>query len=135
MAVMLSIGALHFYWGVGGRWPGHDDASLISIVAGAQSGRMYGFAACAAVAIALSAAAAIVAARHSAIMTTSFGWIVTAGYVVLILVFALRGLAAYVTPIFEYARGAPFFELNRLYYAPLCLAIAAGLCVNFPGRA
>jgi hypothetical protein len=54
--------------------------------------------------------------------------------VVLIAVFALRGLAPYVTPVFEYARGTPFFELNRLYYAPLCLVIAAGLAINFPGR-
>jgi hypothetical protein len=131
---MLSIGALHFYWGVGGRWPGHDDASLVSIVAGAKSGRMYGFAACAAVTFALASAAAVVAARHSPIMSGGFGWIITAGYVVLILVFALRGLAPYFTPIFEYARGTPFFELNRLYYAPLCLAIAAGLAINFPGR-
>lgn len=95
---------------------------------------MYGFVACAAVALALTAAAAVVAARHSPIMNTGFGWIVTAGYVVLILVFALRGLAPYVTPVYEYARGTPFFDLNRLYYAPLCLCIAAGLALNFPDR-
>jgi hypothetical protein len=134
IAVLLAIGALHFYWGVGGRWPGHDDASLVSIVAGAKSGRMYGFAACAAVAFAFALAAAIVAARHSSIMSGGFGWIITAGYVVLILVFALRGLAPYFTPIFEYARGTPFFDLNRLYFAPLCLIIAAGLALNVPGR-
>lgn len=132
IAVMLSIGALHLYWGVGGRWPGHDDASLVSIVAGAKNGRMYGFAACAAVALALASAASVVGARHSAIMSGGFGWVVTAGYLVLIAVFALRGLAPYLTPLFEYARGTPFFELNRLYYAPLCLAIAAGLALNFP---
>ena len=131
---MLSIGALHLYWGVGGRCPGHDDASLVSIVAGAKSGRMYGFAACAAVALALASAAAVVGARHSAIMSSGFAWVIAAGYVVLIAVFALRGLAPYVTPVFEYARGTPFFELNRLYYAPLCLSIAAGLAINFPGR-
>lgn len=134
IAVMLAIGALHFYWGIGGRWPGHDDTSLVSIVAGAKGGRMYGFAACAAVAFALASAAAIVAARHSAIMGSGFAWIVTAGYVAMIAVFALRGLAPYFTPAFEYARGTPFFDLNRLYYAPLCLLIASGLIVDFPTR-
>lgn len=134
IAVFLTIGAFHLYWGLGGRWPGHDDASLVSIVAGAKNGRMYGLAACAAVTFALTAAAAIVAARHSAIMGGSFAWIVTAAYAVMIAVFALRGIAPYVTPFFDYARGTPFFDLNRLYYAPLCLAIAAGLAVNFPGR-
>lgn len=135
IAVLLAIGALHLYWGLGGRWPGHDDASLVSIVAGAKSGRMYGLAACAAVAFALASAAAVVGVRHSVIMSSGVAWIVTAGYVVLILVFALRGLAPYFTPAYEYARGTPFFDLNRLYYAPLCLLIAAGFAVNFPGRA
>jgi len=65
-------------------------------------------------------------------MSGGFAWIVIAGYVVLILVFGLRGLAPYVTSVFEYARGTPFFEMNRLYYAPLCLLIAAGLTLNFP---
>jgi len=132
IGILLALGALHFYWGVGGRWPGHDDASLVSIVAGGQGGRMYGFVACAAVAFALASAAAVVFARHSPVMSGAFGWVVVAGYVVLMLVFALRGLAPYVTTIFDYARGTPFFDLNRLYYAPLCLIIAAGLAVNFP---
>jgi len=132
IATFLALGALHFYWGLGGRWPGHDEDSLRLLVSGVKSGPMYGFWACAMVAGALAAAAGVVVARHSAIMSSGFAWIVIAGYVVLILVFALRGLAPYVTPIFEYARGAPFFELNRLYYAPLCLLIAAGLAFDFP---
>jgi hypothetical protein len=40
-----------------------------------------------------------------------------------------------VSPVFEYARGTPFFELNRLYYAPLCLLIAAALAADFPRAA
>lgn len=94
---------------------------------------MYGLAPSAMVAGALVAAAAIVAARHSAEMHGPFGWIIVAGYVVLILVFAGRGLAPYVTSVFEYARGQPFFDLNLRFYAPLCLAIAALLVLDFPG--
>jgi hypothetical protein len=132
IAVLLALAVLHFYWGVGGRWPGTDDESLRLLVVGTQRGQMPGFLPSAMVAGALAAAAAVVWARHSAIMTSGFGWIMVAGYVVLILVFGLRGIAPYVTPVFEYARGAPFFELNRLYYAPLCLLIAAGLAINAP---
>lgn len=132
IAVLLALAALHLYWGVGGRWPGQDENSLRLIVAGVKTGPMYGFWACAAVAGALSAAAATVWMRHGPMMSGSFAWIVFAGYVALILVFGLRGLGAYVTPVFEYARGTPFFELNRLYYAPLCLLIAAALAVNSP---
>ncbi len=58
--------------------------------------------------------------------------VIFGGYAALVLVFGLRGLAPYVTPIFNYARQTPFFVLNRRYYAPLCLLIAAGLVVDFP---
>jgi hypothetical protein len=132
IAVLLALAALHLYWGFGGRWPGHDDASLVRIASGAQGGRMYGLGPCAAVAFALTSAAAVVYARHSVIMTSPFAWMVIAGFVVLILVFGGRGLAPYVSKAFDYARGTPFFDLNRQYYAPLCLVIAAGLALDFP---
>jgi len=28
VVVLLALATLHFYWGLGGRWPGHDDRSL-----------------------------------------------------------------------------------------------------------
>ena len=68
-------------------------------------------------------------------MEGGFAWVVVAGYGVLILVFGLRGIAPYVSPMFEYARGTPFFELNRSYHAPLCLLIAAALTADFPRAA
>lgn len=132
IAILLALAGLHFYWGLGGRWPGHDDDSLRLLVVGTPRGAMYGFGPSAMVAGALVAAATLVSARHGPILASDWGWIVRTGYVVMILVFGLRGIAPYVTPVFEYARGAPFFELNRLYYAPLCLLIAAGLAINAP---
>lgn len=84
------------------------------------------------VAAALAAAAAVVYAGHSSIVPAQFTWVVLAGYAVLVLVFGLRGLAPYLSPAFEYARGTPFFDLNRLYYAPLCLLIALALAADFP---
>ena len=132
IAILLALAGLHLYWGLGGRWPGHDDDSLRLTVVGAKHGRMYGFWPSAMVALALTAAAALVFARHSALMTTGISWVIVAGYAVLVLVFGLRGLAPYLTPLFEYSRGTPFFDLNRLYYAPLCLLIAAGLVAQFP---
>jgi hypothetical protein len=54
------------------------------------------------------------------------------GYVVLITVFGLRGVATYVTRVFDYARATPFYTLNRRYYAPLCIALAIALVVDFP---
>jgi hypothetical protein len=35
-------------------------------------------------------------------------------------------------PIFDYARGTAFFDLNRQLYSPLCLAVALGLIATLP---
>lgn len=132
IVVLLAIGGLHLYWGLGGRWPGHDADTLRLIVVGLKHGRMYGFWPSAMVAGALMAAALVVIAGHSPLMHTPLSWIIWAGYVVLILVFGGRGLAAYVSHAFDYAQGTPFFNLNRQIYSPLCLALAVGLVFDFP---
>ena len=131
IAALLAIAALHLYWGFGGVWPGTDSNSLREIVVGTRGGPMYGLAACALVAGALITAAAVVAARHSTLIGGPLKLLILAAYCVLILVFMVRGLAPYVSPVFEYARGRPFFELNLWLYAPLCLAIAALLAFDF----
>ena len=131
IAVLLALSALHLYWGFGGRWPGHDAASLREMVVGSRGQHMPGLGPSAGVACALAAAALVVVLKHWPVAPWQ-GWIITAGYVVLIAVFGLRGLATYVTPIFEYARGTAFVDLNRQMYSPLCLAIALALVLDFP---
>lgn len=130
--ILVALAALHLYWGFGGFWPGTDANSLRETVVGTARGPMYGLAASAMVAGALGAAAALVAMRHTIGTTGLLRLVVFAGYCVMILVFAARGLAPYVSPVFEYARGRPFFDLNLRLYAPLCLAIAALLVIDFP---
>jgi hypothetical protein len=132
IVILLAIAALHLYWGFGGSWPGTDANSLRETVVGTARGPMYGLAACAMVAGALGAAAALVVMRHTIATEGLLRFVVLAGYCVMILVFAGRGLAPYVSPVFEYARGRPFFALNLWMYAPLCLAIAALLVIDFP---
>ncbi len=139
IALLLAIAALHLYWGIGGLWPGHDPNSLREMVVGTAQGPMpprmgplSGVWPAAIVAGLLASGAAIVTARHSALMDGPLRWLILAGYAVLILVFAARGLAPYVSPVFEYARGRPFFELNLRLYAPLCLFIAALFVWTFP---
>jgi hypothetical protein len=128
--VLAVIAALHLYWGFGGFWPGHDVASLMERVAGWERRRAFGLLACAAVAAALTGAAWIVAAQHGAPRLGIPDVLWTFGFWVVFTVFLLRGLAAY-TPAFAYAEGTPFFELNRLYYGPLCLAIAGAMAVDY----
>lgn len=139
IALLLAIAALHLYWGFGGLWPGHDANSLREMVVGTSQGPMpprmgplAGVWSAAIVAGLLATGAAIVVARHSSLMGGPLRWLILAGFVGLILVFATRGLAPYVSDVFEYARGRPFFDLNLRFYAPLCLAIAALLVLDFP---
>jgi hypothetical protein len=113
--------------GFGGRWPGHDEASMVEHVVGRTRGmRAPGLLASAAVALALAAGGALVAATLTP--TPWDGWLKAARWL-LFAVFAGRGLATYVPPVFRYAEGTPFATLNRRAYGPLCLAIALGILV------
>ena len=126
-AALFALAGIHLYWGFGGRWPGHDEASMVEHVVGRTRGmRAPGFVASAAVALALAAGGALVAAT---LVSTPWDPLLKAARWGLLLVFAGRGLATYVPPVFRYAEGTPFATLNRRAYGPLCLAIALGILV------
>jgi hypothetical protein len=137
IVVLVALAALHAWWGVGGRWPGHDERSLVELVVGRTgSMRMPSPVRCMGVASALSAAAGLVALQGK-VISVDFGvpgeWLVRAGFWTACAVFALRGVAGFIPPIFAYARGTPFATLNRRFYSPLCLLIAAGFAVTGTG--
>ena len=126
-AALFALAGIHLYWGFGGRWPGHDEASMVAHVVGRTRGmRAPGFLASVAVALALAAGGALVLASLAS--TAWDGWLRAARWG-LLAVFAGRGLATYAPPVFRYAEGTPFATLNRRAYGPLCLAIALGLLV------
>ena len=123
----FALAGIHLYWGFGGRWPGHDEASMVEHVVGRTRGmRAPGLLASAMVALALAAGGFLVLASLAA--TPWDGWLQAARWI-LFVVFAGRGLATYAPPVFRYAEGTPFATLNRRAYGPLCLAIALGLLV------
>jgi hypothetical protein len=125
-AALLALASVHLYWAFGGRWPGHDEASLVEHVVGRTAGmRAPGPLACAAVAVALAGGGLLTLATLAPASPLSF-WLWIARWP-LFAVFALRGLATYVPPVFRYAESTPFARLNRRAYGPLCLAIALGL--------
>ena len=137
IVVLVALAALHAWWGVGGRWPGHDESSLVELVIGrTRSMRMPSLVRCMLVASALFAAAGLVALRGN-VISVDFGTpgerLVEAGFWIACAVFALRSLAGFVPPIFAYASGTPFATLNRLFYSPLCLLIATGFAVTGTG--
>jgi hypothetical protein len=126
-AALFALAGVHLYWGLGGRWPGHDEASMVEHVVGRTRGmRAPGLAASIGVALALATGGALVAA--TLVSTPWDSWLKAARWL-LFAVFAGRGLATYVPPVFRYAEGTPFATLNRRAYGPLCLAIALGILV------
>ncbi len=138
--VLALLAALHFYWGLGGRWPGHDDRSLVEMVIGrTRDMKAPNLWACLFVASALLAAAFLVALHAGAVDLPLPAWsqlIAQIGFWTAFAVFGARGIAGFVPPIFRYADGTPFARLNLIFYSPLCLAIAAGfLAVHFALRA
>lgn len=125
-ATLFALAGVHLYWAFGGRWPGHDEASLVEHVVGRTAGmRAPGPLASAAVAAALAVGGLLTLAAVAPPSPLSF-WLWAARWP-LFAVFALRGLATYAPPVFRYAEGTPFVRLNRRAYGPLCLAIALGL--------
>jgi hypothetical protein len=127
--VLLALAALHAYWGIGGFWPGSDESSLVEHVVGRTlEMKAPPFMACMLVAACLAAVAALVAVKANNVSLPSpFAWIPQVGLFGGAAVFLLRGIAAYLPKVFDYAAGTPFFRLNLIFYSPLCIAIGASL--------
>ena len=125
-AILIVLAALHAYWGVGGRWPGHDDASCARAVAGFRGIRaMPPPAACFAVAGTLVAAALWVLLVSGRIASNLPHIILTAAGLILALVFLARGGAAYLPAWRRLTPEQPFTRLDQSVYGPLCLLIGA----------
>ncbi|PWR20871.1 DUF3995 domain-containing protein [Zavarzinia compransoris] len=128
--VLAALSALHLYWGLGGRWPGHDEHSMVERVVGRTQGmKAPGFWPAFFVAAALAVSAVLVAVVGGLVPGPDQplpAFAVATGFWGSGAVFALRGLAGFSRTVFGYAAGTPFMRLNRLFYSPLCLAIAAG---------
>jgi Protein of unknown function (DUF3995) len=125
ITVLAGLAVLHAYWGFGGRWPGHDDASMVERVVGrTKDMRAPRPRACFFVAAALLTAAILVGVHATRGLNGVVARLATVGFWSGALVFLLRGLAGFVPAVFRYAEGTPFHRLNRIYYSPLCLLIA-----------
>jgi Protein of unknown function (DUF3995) len=125
IAVLVALAMIHAYWGFGGRWPGHDDASMVERVVGrTRDMRAPRPRACFFVAAALLAAGILVAVHRTGGLNAAVALVATVGFWSAAAVFLLRGLAGFVPAVFRYAEGTPFHRLNRIYYSPLCLLIA-----------
>lgn len=135
IVVLTGIAALHVYWGLRGRWPAMDEATLAGMVIGrTQGGHMPPPIACFAVAGAILAGVALVAAVSFVAMPDPWARLARLGYGVFTAVFVARGAAGYVPALWRRSAGTAFVRLNTRYYSPLCLLLGAGLIANLAGR-
>jgi len=132
VVVLAGIGLIHLAWALGLNWPGTDPVTRAAIVVGTPNRALIGFFGWGALSACFFLAVGVVWIAQQPIIHPLRAFVAYGGYIVLITVFGLRGLAPYVTQVFDYARSTPFYMLNRRYYAPLCIAIAIGLIVDFP---
>jgi hypothetical protein len=133
--LLTAIAVLHAAWGGGMLWPARDERGLVALVIGATGRtRMPALAQC------LIAAAAIFGAGVVALLLAGLArapvpaGLVTLAGVAVTMVFAGRGIAAYVPAWRQRFAQEPFATMDRTWYGPLCLLLAIGFFVMTIGR-
>jgi hypothetical protein len=119
--VLCGIAGLHALWGLGASWPARDRETLADLVTGRKS--VPGPAACFAVAGLLASAGALVAGHPR-----RFPRLRRAGTGSVAAVLGTRaalGLAGRTDLVSPGSLSPRFRRLDRRYYSPLCLLLAA----------
>jgi hypothetical protein len=119
---LIILAAIHLLWAFGYWFPIAEEEALVSAVVGTRGAtRMPGPIPCALVTVALMFCAAA--------PWWPDGWFRTLVMAIAVVVFLVRGIAAYskawrrITPV------EPFATLDRTRYGPLCLAIGTGFAI------
>jgi hypothetical protein len=124
--VLTAIAALHVLWGLGLRWPARDEAGLVAMVVGATGRtRMPTLPMCIAAAAAIFIAGLVPLALANILPVAVPPVVLTAIGVFTTAVFGLRGCAAYSSGWRRRFSQQPFANLDRNWYGPLCLVLAA----------
>ena len=127
--VLTAIAAIHVAWGVGVRWPRMTEAELVTTVIGHKRDTMPSPSQCYLAAFAIFIPGAIALMLAGLVQTPLPPWLVVLAGAAAALVFAGRGVAGYVPAWRARHPREPFASLDRHYYSPLCLMLAAGLAV------
>jgi hypothetical protein len=128
--IMLTpIAATHVAWGAGMRWPGRTEAELVATVIGHRRDTMPSPSQCYLAALAILIPGVIALTMAGLLKTPLPPWLVLLAGAGAALVFAGRGIAGYVPAWRARHPREPFASLDRHYYSPFCLLLAAGFVV------
>jgi hypothetical protein len=121
--MLLGLAGLHVAWARGSSWPASDRDALADLMAGRTGGSVPPPAACLAVATLLTSASGLVAGRPRRLPRLR-----RAGAVGVAAVLGVRGACGMAgrTDLVSPGSTSPRFRrLDRRYYSPLCLFLAA----------
>ena len=127
--LLTAIAGIHVAWGTGVRWPRKTEAELATTVIGHRRDTMPPPLQCYLAALAIFIPGVIALMLAGLVQTPLPPWLVTLAGAGAALVFAGRGIAGYVPAWRARHPREPFASLDRHYYSPLCLLLAAGLVV------
>jgi hypothetical protein len=134
--LLAGIAIIHLAWGFGMHWPAHSERALVALVVGRTGQtKMPGLIACvvAALAIFVSGVAAL-AVSGFLVVPLPNAVLVLLG-VLMFLVYAGRGIAAYLPAWRHRFSQEPFATMDRTKYGPFCLMLAAGFAALAVHRA
>jgi hypothetical protein len=127
--LLTAIAGIHVAWGTGVRWPRKTEAELVSTVIGHRSDRMPTPNQCYLAALAIYIPGTIAVMLAGLIDASVLAFTIPLAGAAAALVFAGRGIAGYVPAWRARHPREPFASLDRHYYSPLCLLLAAGFLV------
>ena len=120
---LLGIGALHALWATGSPWPMSDRKELADAVAGLKDSDPPSSAACLAVTGLLGTGAAFVAGHPR--RAPALSRIGSAGVVAVLSTRGALGMAGHTDIVSPGSVSKRFRRLDRRFYSPLCLTLAA----------
>ena len=125
--ILFATALLHLAWGLGLRWPGTDEQTLVNTVVGSpRISRMPPPPITIVVAIGIGAAGLCALWGAHLVGLPLPLWMRKTSIIVLTLIFAIRGLVTYL-PNGPFSTSVePFRTLNLIWFNPLILSIAAG---------
>jgi hypothetical protein len=136
--VFLALAAfaiVHAAWGFGMRWPAADERDLVALVVGRTGQtRMPDPVECFSAAVALLSAGLVALVLAGLVHLPGPQFLATTAGAVVTLVFAARGIAAYLPAWRRRFSQQPFAAMDQSWYGPLCLLLAVAFALLLAAR-